>query len=90
MLIDVKIPTQKNVKYLRMYLKIRDEMSFTLHDENNVQLGEYEGYVPNDIIPGEFGDYMDLKIDLDTGQIVNWFKPSSSALAAIINGEEID
>ncbi len=41
------------------------------------------GYVPHGIIPGEFGDYVDLQINED-GVITNWPKsPDVSALTDI-------
>lgn len=42
---------------------------------------ETDGYVP-DIVPGSFGDYIELDIDIDTGQIVNWKKPTEKELKA--------
>lgn len=36
----------------------------------------YDGYVP-DFFPGEhYGDYVELKIDIDTGKILNWQVPT--------------
>lgn len=41
---------------------------------------EYNGYVP-DFFPGEhWGDYVELSIDIDTGQILNWKKPTKAQL----------
>jgi hypothetical protein len=43
-------------------------------------VGEYDGYVP-DFFPGQhFGDYVELEIDVDTGMILNWKKPSKAQL----------
>ena len=43
---------------------------------------EYDGYVP-EFFPGEhYGDYVALEIDLSTGQILNWKKPSLKDLKA--------
>jgi hypothetical protein len=48
--------------------------------EDGKEVGAYDGYVP-DIMPGEhFGDYVTLDIDLDTGKIVNWKKPTASQI----------
>lgn len=38
---------------------------------------EHDGYVPNGLGIGG-GDYIDMEIDTDTGQILNW-KPLSEA-----------
>jgi len=41
---------------------------------------DYDGYVP-DFFPGEhYGDYVRLKIDIDTGTIVDWKTPTQSEL----------
>ena len=43
--------------------------------------GEYDGYVPA-FFPGEhYGDYVCLKIDVVTGQILNWKVPTTKDLA---------
>jgi hypothetical protein len=50
--------------------------------ENGIEtiFGEYDGYVP-DFMPGEhYGDYVRLEIDLDTGKILNWKKPTTADL----------
>lgn len=47
---------------------------------NDEPQGYYEGYVPK-FFPGEhYGDYIELKIDIDTGQILNWRKPTKKDL----------
>jgi hypothetical protein len=51
--------------------KICDEGIYQLLDEDENLLDEiYEDYIP-DIIPNEFGDYLDLKINKD-GFIERW------------------
>ncbi len=44
---------------------------------------EYDGYVPK-WFPSQqtrhFGDYVELIIDLETGRILNWKKPSQEDL----------
>jgi len=45
--------------------------------------GEYTGYVPA-FMPGEHcGDYVELTIDVNTGRIVNWRKPSQVAMREV-------
>lgn len=56
-----------------LYIKVSDNGRYTLHDKNFTCLHRYEGYVPNKFIPGEFGDYIALKID-EYGNITNWPK----------------
>jgi hypothetical protein len=48
--------------------------------ENGEVLGQYEGYVP-DFFPGQhYGDYVQMEIDVDTGRILNWRKPTKKDL----------
>jgi hypothetical protein len=42
---------------------------------------ETNGYVP-DIMPEDHcGDYIELEIDIDTGMLLNWKKPTKKELA---------
>lgn len=42
--------------------------------------GTYDGYVPKFFPGNHFGDYVELEIDVNTGQIVNWKKPTKKDL----------
>ncbi len=42
---------------------------------------ETNGYVP-EIMPENGGDYIELEIDIDTGMLLNWKKPSAKELDA--------
>lgn len=42
---------------------------------------ETDGYVP-EIMPENGGDYIELEIDIDTGMLLNWKKPSAKELDA--------
>lgn len=62
-----------------MYMKVCDQGSYFLLDEGgNTVLSIEDDYVPNGLIPGEYGDYIDLKID-ENGVITNWKKHPSIA-----------
>ena len=54
-----------------------------LNDDKAGRVGEHEGYVPawfpNPNVT-HYGDYVELRIDVDTGRILNWKKPSASDL----------
>lgn len=55
-----------------LYCKPRDGGTYRLFSPNGNQVAAIEqNYVPNRCIPGEYGDYIDLKIDA-TGKITNW------------------
>ena len=51
--------------------------------KNGKNMGAYEGYVPcwfpNPNV-GNDGDYISLIIDVDTGKIINWKKPTPTDL----------
>lgn len=54
-----------------LYMKVTDGGSYYLLDKDGRQLAVLENeYVP-DCIPGEYGDYIDFKID-GSGRITNW------------------
>jgi hypothetical protein len=50
-----------------------------LYKDNKI-VGEYDGYVPDFMPTKHYGDYVCLEIDIDTGAIVNWKKPTQAAL----------
>jgi len=61
-----------------LFYKIRDEGTYTLLDENDKEIKQLEGYVPNALIPepNGYGDYIELKVNAD-GVITNWSKDDS-------------
>jgi hypothetical protein len=70
-----------NVKTLNIHLKIRDQFNGSLSDQDGAVVHSFEDvYVPN-FLPGDhYGDYLILDIDLDTGVITNWEKPTAKAI----------
>lgn len=54
-----------------MYCKVCDAGTYTLLDDQGEEVATINGYVPNGIVPGEYGDYVHLKISGD-GVITNW------------------
>lgn len=62
-----------------MFVKVCDQGLYSLLDADGNEVAKIDGYVPNGLIPGEYGDYVDLKIDAE-GVITNWPKyPDLSA-----------
>jgi hypothetical protein len=54
------------------YWKICDRGSYHLLDiSDDIALSIINNYVPNNLLPGDYGDYLDLKINGD-GVITNW------------------
>ena len=56
-----------------LYCKVCDAGVYTLFDEDGQTIAIRAGYVPHGIVPGEYGDYIDLKIN-EQGIITNWPK----------------
>lgn len=55
-------------------MKVCDCGSYYLLDEQKSTIAKIENdYVPHGVVPGEYGDYIDLKIASD-GTIENWNK----------------
>lgn len=59
---------------LDLYMKVTDTGSYYLLDSQSHVIGASEhDYVPHSVIPGDYGDYIDLEIQAD-GVIANWRK----------------
>lgn len=86
----MKISQQKtvqvDVKTLEIYCKVRDRFTYTLKDAQGEEVHvQDDGYVP-DFMPGEhYGDYIILTIDLETGTVTNWQKPTAEQIEHAIN-----
>lgn len=67
-------------KTISISAKCSDLFWAQLRDAKGAPMGEYTGYVP-DFFPGEhWGDYVQLDIDIVSGHIVNWRKPTMKNL----------
>ena len=70
----------------RLQMKVTDCGVYTLRDEDNQVVAEIEqGYVPHGVVPGSFGDYIELQIN-EQGVITNW--PKHPDLDAFFNEQE--
>ena len=70
----------------RLQMKVTDCGVYTLRDEGNQVVAEIEqGYVPHGVVPGSFGDYIELQIN-EQGVITNW--PKHPDLDAFFNEQE--
>ena len=68
-------------KTLSITAKCSDMFSASLSEGPSIL--QYDGYVPTWFPnPNEkhYGDYVELKIDVETGQILNWKKPTQAQL----------
>ena len=78
-----------NAKTLRIHCKVPARFTYAINDEQGEELHfQEDGYVP-DFMPGEhYGDYVILDIDLDTGMVTNWKKPTAAQIEAAIKPED--
>lgn len=56
---------------LHLFMKICDEGIYTLLDADMREVCRMADYVPNNLLPGEYGDYLELEIN-EAGKILNW------------------
>jgi len=78
---DWPIGTTADVHY-----KICDDGYYYLLDDKGEQVFSIEqDYVPNKLIPGDYGDYIVMNID-ETGKITNW--PDNPSLEDFIEEED--
>lgn len=69
-----------------LYMKVCDEGTYTLLDDAGQKVAAIEqNYVPHGVVPGKYGDYVDLEISED-GTITNW--PRKPDLSAFIEGDD--
>lgn len=55
-----------------IHFKVCDAGSYYLKDQDgNVVLKREDDYVPNELVPGSYGDYIEMHID-ENGKITNW------------------
>jgi hypothetical protein len=69
-------------KIISINAKCSDLFSASL-TENNKTIGTMDGYVPAwfpNPRAAHYGDYVELKIDIETGKILNWNKPTEKQL----------
>jgi hypothetical protein len=89
----IKVGVQKTVeveaKTLRIYTKITDRFQAYILDQDGVKIGgQDDGYVPS-LMPGDhYGDYIILDIDLESGRVTNWTKPSPEQIRAFVTGDD--
>lgn len=90
MKMGIKKTVEVEAKTLKLHMKVRDCFQADLLDQDGQQIGEYEGYVPG-FMPGQhYGDYLILDIDIETGRITNWKKPSAEDLQKTFCKDEED
>ena len=87
--ITTMVEQKVQVKTVSVHVKVCDRGCYEFKTPTGTTLKSLdEDYVP-DFFPGDhYGDYLILDIDLETGLITNWNRPSSSDVKAILDGDE--
>ncbi len=57
-------------------MKVCDEGIYILLDADRKEITRRNGYAPNRLLPGNYGDYLSLDVD-ENGKITNWLKSPS-------------
>lgn len=57
-------------------------------DDEGHEVADYQGYVPDFFPEQHWGDYVQLDIDLKTGQILNWGPPTLEQINEIIKDND--
>ena len=71
----------KNGMTIQISAKCSDMFCATLVNGEGYSMGQdYEGYVPRWMPGKHYGDYVVLNIDVETGVIKNWKRPSMEEL----------
>lgn len=73
-----------NVKTIRVYAKTSDLFECKILDQDGEVIDKYEGYVPDFFPEDHCGDYLILNIDVDTGQITNWQRPTEEDIINLL------
>jgi hypothetical protein len=72
-----------------LFVKVVDQGVYQLIDEKGSVLAELDReYVPHGIVPGEYGDYIALKIHGGRGIITNWPKGDDIDVSDFFKGED--
>lgn len=68
---------------IKVTAKCSDMFAASLKDDAGKLVGTYDGYVPKwfpNPTTEHYGDYVELEIDVATGKIVGWKKPTKAEL----------
>lgn len=69
-----KVMSWQGSEPVNIYDNVRDNGVYTLFGTDGLEVSKIDNYyVPNDLIPGDYGDYINLEINAD-GVITNWPK----------------
>lgn len=75
------VSTNKSPMFITISAKCSDLCWARLRDKDGNGIGkDHDGYVPEWFGNDDSGDYVSLKIDVATGQIIGWKKPTKKQL----------
>jgi hypothetical protein len=81
----VKIPRKVvetvEAKFIEIHAKVCDSGTYTLVSADEKEIAERSDYVPRFFPEQHYGDYLILKVELETELIVNWKKPDPIEVA---------
>lgn len=88
---EMGVKVDVDVKRIKTYIKVCDRFTAEVIDsDGNTVRSIKDEYVP-DCFPGtHYGDYLELDIDIETGQILNWQKPTQPQLSQLVGEGEDD
>jgi hypothetical protein len=69
-----------DVNQISISAKCSDLCIAQLKDGEGKVVAEHDGYVPALMLDEHDGDYVMLDIDLETGTILNWVRPSKAII----------
>jgi len=86
---ELGVKVDIDVKRIKTCIKVCDGFTAAVIDADGKTVRSIENeYVP-DCFPGNHcGDYLELDIDIETGQILNWQKPSQADLSLLVGENE--
>ncbi|MFI5342832.1 MAG: hypothetical protein ACHQUC_01290 [Chlamydiales bacterium] len=76
MKIGIKKTVEVEAKIIEVHAKVCDSASYTLRDQDGNEISFKEDYVPGFFPEEHYGDYLHFKIDIESGVIINWKKPT--------------
>lgn len=69
-----KVVSWQGSEPVNIHDKVRDNGVYTLFGSDGLEVVKIDNYyVPNNLIPGDYGDYINLEINSD-GFVTNWPK----------------
>ena len=71
---------QVKIRVIEISAKCSDLFSMGIVSPSGQTNWKYNGYVPEFFPDQHFGDYVMLRIDVNTGKILNWKKPNQETL----------